>query len=74
MVEQTRYQNGTIQTAKAHIIGMLSPHVAMTFSFHFSFRGWEQLEMTCNPVQKHENSKWNVESHVNERSMDLLAI
>ncbi|CAB4004592.1 Hypothetical predicted protein [Paramuricea clavata] len=23
--------------------------------------------MTCNPTQKHENSKWNVESHVNDR-------
>ncbi|XP_046848331.1 protein O-mannosyl-transferase 2-like isoform X2 [Xenia sp. Carnegie-2017] len=29
--------------------------------------GWEQLEMTCNPVQTHSNSKWNVESHVNNR-------
>ena len=27
--------------------------------------------MTCNPVQNHDNSKWNVESHVNEKSMDL---
>ncbi|XP_028396136.1 protein O-mannosyl-transferase 2-like isoform X2 [Dendronephthya gigantea] len=29
--------------------------------------GWEQLEMTCHPTQKHSNTKWNVESHVNEK-------
>lgn len=29
--------------------------------------GWEQLEVTCNPIQQHGNNNWNIESHVNDR-------
>ena len=32
-----------------------------------SYRGWEQLEVTCNPVVHHASNLWNVEGHENER-------
>ena len=36
--------------------------------FYFVFyRGWEQLEVTCNPVVHHSHNLWNVEDHQNER-------
>ena len=33
----------------------------------FFFRGWEQLEVTCNPIVHHSHNLWNVEGHENER-------
>lgn len=30
--------------------------------------------MSCNPVQNHDSSKWNIESHVNERGMYTLIL
>ena len=32
-----------------------------------SYRGWEQLEVTCNPVSHHSSNLWNIEGHENER-------
>eukprot|EP00118_Oscarella_pearsei_P008995 m.49212 g.49212 ORF g.49212 m.49212 type:complete len:704 (+) comp33965_c0_seq3:46-2157(+) len=29
--------------------------------------GWEQLEVTCNPVVRDPNNLWNVEGHVNDK-------
>ena len=37
-----------------------------TVQFFFS-RGWEQLEVTCNPIVHHSHNLWNVEGHENER-------
>ena len=36
-------------------------------SFNFFSRGWEQLEVTCNPIVHHSHNLWNVEGHENER-------
>ena len=33
----------------------------------FFSRGWEQLEVTCNPIVHHSHNLWNVEGHENER-------
>ena len=35
--------------------------------FSYFSRGWEQLEVSCNPTTSHENNLWNVESHENDR-------
>ena len=41
-------------------------------------RGWEQLEVTCNPYTRDTNNLWNVEDHVNKRrkfsAKDFLSV
>lgn len=37
-----------------------------------SYRGWEQLEVTCNPIVHHGHNLWNVEGHENERGNNIL--
>lgn len=41
---------------------------------HLFLRGWEQLEVTCNPSQHHSNNLWNIEGHENERGKNSLEI
>lgn len=36
------------------------------------FRGWEQLEVTCNPATHHSNNLWNIEGHENDRGKKPL--
>ena len=31
------------------------------------FRGWEQLEVTCNPIVRQKNNLWNVEEVIDTR-------
>ncbi|XP_029189886.2 protein O-mannosyl-transferase 2-like isoform X1 [Acropora millepora] len=47
-------------------------HVTLGCALHGSSQvlpkwGWEQLEVTCNPVSHHSSNLWNIEGHENER-------
>ena len=39
-------------------------------SFSPPCRGWEQLEVTCNPQANDRNNLWNVEGNANEKCKD----
>lgn len=38
------------------------------------YRGWEQLEVTCNPIVHHNHNLWNVEGHENDRGNNIFNI
>ena len=38
------------------------------------YRGWEQLEVTCNPIVHHSHNLWNVEGHENDRGNNFFNI
>lgn len=38
------------------------------------YRGWEQLEVTCNPIVHHSHNLWNVEGHENDRGNNIFNI
>ncbi|KAK3717915.1 hypothetical protein QZH41_008311 [Actinostola sp. cb2023] len=47
-------------------------HVNLGCALHMSTKtlpkwGWEQLEVSCNPITHHENNLWNIEGHENDR-------
>ena len=43
-------------------------HVIMYIHvLYYTCRGWEQLEVTCNPRQLDKNNVWNVEGNENDQ-------
>lgn len=41
--------------------------IILTTGTRICCRGWEQLEVTCNPRQVDKNNIWNVEGNENDR-------
>lgn len=61
--------DGRIKTVKT-VFRLI--HVNLGCALHGSTQvlpkwGWEQLEVTCNPITHHSHNLWNVEGHENER-------
>lgn len=62
-------EDGRIKTVKT-VFRLV--HVNLGCALHGSTQvlpkwGWEQLEVTCNPIVHHSHNLWNVEGHENER-------
>ena len=45
----------------------LSVHLSLSICYSVHYRGWEQLEVTCNPRKRDKNNIWNIEGNLHEK-------